>query len=185
MYEMGAIFGACMQVSLNLLLWWLRYVDLLYLSIVGLMRALWVQDHSVRKWILPRPCEIFCAKYDNVQEQIRQISCMDDLLSGEWYVWLTSPSFFMVCVCINWHLWGDLFNLLQVVHVGTDSIPVVVKIQSFTQQQLLQYVLMTAAEILCVNDLVCVLYTALWCDLVVMVWWLLCTCIYCQHNFGF
>ncbi len=52
---------------------------------IQLMRALWVQDHQVRKWILARPCEIFRAKYDTVQEQIRQISCMDDLLSGEWY----------------------------------------------------------------------------------------------------
>jgi len=50
---------------------------------VGLMTALWIPDHTIHKWILPRPCATFSNKYDKVQEQIMQISCMDDLLSGE------------------------------------------------------------------------------------------------------
>ena len=56
----------------------------LYTPTVGLMTALWVPDHTIRKWNLPRPCATFSTKYDKVQEQIMQISCMDDLLCGEY-----------------------------------------------------------------------------------------------------
>ena len=52
---------------------------------VGLMTTMWISDHTVRKWVLARPCTTFSEKYDKVHEQIRQISCMDDLLSGELY----------------------------------------------------------------------------------------------------
>ena len=31
---------------------------------VGLMSAQWKSDHSIRKWKLPRPCEIFRKKYE-------------------------------------------------------------------------------------------------------------------------
>ena len=47
------------------------------------MSSLWVSDHSIRKWVLKRPCEVFRKKYDMVQGQIMDISCMDDLLSGK------------------------------------------------------------------------------------------------------
>ena len=53
-----------------------------YYFIVGLMTSLWVSDHSIRKWILQRPCTPFCAKYNKVQQQIIQIGCMDDLMCG-------------------------------------------------------------------------------------------------------
>ena len=46
------------------------------------MSTLWISDATVRKWILCRPCEIFRDKYDTVTEQLKKISCMDDLLSG-------------------------------------------------------------------------------------------------------
>ena len=46
------------------------------------MSTLWAPDSSIRKWLLPRPCEIFRDKYDTVTEQLRKISCMEDLLSG-------------------------------------------------------------------------------------------------------
>ena len=51
--------------------------------IVGLLSTLWVSDSTVRKWILPRPCEVFCNQYNTVNEKIKKISCMDDLISGE------------------------------------------------------------------------------------------------------
>ena len=54
----------------------------LFPCIVGLMSTLWISDASIRKWILRRPCEIFRDKYDTVTEQLKKISCMDDLLSG-------------------------------------------------------------------------------------------------------
>ena len=46
------------------------------------MSALWVSDHTVRKWFLHKECEIFKEKYDEVESQILDISCMDDFLSG-------------------------------------------------------------------------------------------------------
>ena len=49
------------------------------------MSALWVSDHSVRHWHLHKPCEEFEKKYDQVQSQILDISCMDDLLSGNFH----------------------------------------------------------------------------------------------------
>lgn len=87
---------------------WVQYLQLTYMSvwsviiliIVGLMRALWVQDHTIRKWILPRPCEIFRTKCDAVQDQIQQISCMDDLLSGEWCACSKTFLFYFLHVCV-------------------------------------------------------------------------------------
>ena len=65
------------------------------------MTAMWVKDHAIRKWILPRPCEIFEKKYDSVQQQITRISCMDDLLSGECYVYITT----VICIALyNLHV---------------------------------------------------------------------------------
>ena len=57
-----------------------------YYSIsVALMSTLWVSDTRIRKWILSRPCWIFQNKYNTVNEQIKAISCADDLLSGMLY----------------------------------------------------------------------------------------------------
>ena len=50
---------------------------------VNLMSALWRRDRSVRLWWVPRPCAIYEEKYDEIQEHLRSISCMDDLLSGK------------------------------------------------------------------------------------------------------
>jgi hypothetical protein len=47
------------------------------------MSALWVADHATREWKLKQQCNIFRDKYDEVQKQIMDISCMDDLLSGK------------------------------------------------------------------------------------------------------
>ena len=49
----------------------------------SLMSALWVSDHTKRQWQLRNPCEVFEKKYHQVQTQTLDISCMDDLLSGE------------------------------------------------------------------------------------------------------
>jgi len=46
------------------------------------MTALWVSDTTIKKWILEWPSDVFCEKYDSVQQQIMQISCSDDLLTG-------------------------------------------------------------------------------------------------------
>lgn len=42
-----------------------------------------MSDYSVRHWHLKKPCEDFERKYDQVQSQILDISCMADLLSGK------------------------------------------------------------------------------------------------------
>ncbi len=47
------------------------------------MSALWVSDYTICEWKLNRPCEVFQQKYDGVQKQILDISCMDDFLSGK------------------------------------------------------------------------------------------------------
>lgn len=47
------------------------------------MSTLWVSDYRVRHWHLKKPCEEFERKYDQVQNQILNISCMNDLLSGK------------------------------------------------------------------------------------------------------
>ena len=49
----------------------------------SLMSALWVSDHTVRRWYLQKSCGVFERKYDQVENQILDISCMDDLLSGK------------------------------------------------------------------------------------------------------
>ena len=59
------------------------------------MSALWRNDKSVKVWKIPRPCDVFRAKYDSIQENLQNISCMDDLLSG-----MFSISMFQ---CIVWH----------------------------------------------------------------------------------
>ena len=46
------------------------------------MSTLWKNDSSIRKWVLPRPCEYFQKKYNAINKQIRALSCADDLLSG-------------------------------------------------------------------------------------------------------
>ena len=46
------------------------------------MTSMWVPNNSVRTWILHRPCSIFQQKYNDVNRQIQEISCSDDLLSG-------------------------------------------------------------------------------------------------------
>ena len=53
------------------------------LTIVGLLGSLWRDDKSVKLWKIPKPCETFSKKYDYVQQQLQEISCMDDLLSGK------------------------------------------------------------------------------------------------------
>ena len=53
------------------------------LSVVGLMVTLWKNDKSVTTWYLPRPCATFREKYDSIQDQLKALSCMDDLLSGK------------------------------------------------------------------------------------------------------
>lgn len=60
----------------------------IFIFIVGLMTALWVSDTTVKKWILKRPSDVFCEKYDGVQQQIMQISCLDDLLTGRWTIFI-------------------------------------------------------------------------------------------------
>ena len=49
--------------------WWLSQISDYSIS-VCLMSTLWVTDHSIKKWVLHRPCEVFCKKYDAIQEQI-------------------------------------------------------------------------------------------------------------------
>ena len=49
------------------------------------MSSLWVSDSTIRRWHLKRPCPVFQVKYDSVQQQLLNISCADDLLSGEPY----------------------------------------------------------------------------------------------------
>ena len=50
------------------------------------MTNLWRSNASVKTWYIPKSCPIFRDKYDAIQEQLHTISCMDDLLSGNFPV---------------------------------------------------------------------------------------------------
>ena len=50
---------------------------------VGLMSSMWAKDKSVKTWKLSRSTE-FKDKFDAIQEQIQQVSCADELLSGHY-----------------------------------------------------------------------------------------------------
>lgn len=43
-------------------------------------------DKSVTTWNLPRPCATFHEKYDSIQDQLKALSYMDELLSGEHFI---------------------------------------------------------------------------------------------------
>ena len=60
------------------------------------MANLWKGDEEVRKWILKQPCPTFRDKYDTVKQQITEISCTDDLLSGE-----TLNTMYTLCMSIH------------------------------------------------------------------------------------
>ena len=47
------------------------------------MAALWSDNSSERKWVISKPCEVFRKKYDDVQDLLQKLSCMDDFLSGK------------------------------------------------------------------------------------------------------
>ena len=47
------------------------------------MATMWKDTEQIRHWILKRQCVAFRDKYDMVKEQVLEISCSDDLLSGE------------------------------------------------------------------------------------------------------
>ena len=51
-------------------------------NIEGLMAAVWKDTEQIRHWTLKRPCVAFRSKYDIVKDQLLEISCSDDLLSG-------------------------------------------------------------------------------------------------------
>ena len=46
------------------------------------MSSLWRNDKTVKCWKLRKPCGVFGNKFDKIQEQLHNISCMDELLSG-------------------------------------------------------------------------------------------------------
>lgn len=46
------------------------------------MAVQWKPSKERKKWIIKRPCEVFQQKYDKITNQLAQLSCMDDLLSG-------------------------------------------------------------------------------------------------------
>ena len=54
------------------------------------MSSQWKNDKSVRTWMLPKSCKIFSAKFDEIQQQLQAISCMDDLLAGVVYTFEVS-----------------------------------------------------------------------------------------------
>lgn len=49
----------------------------------GLMATLWKDTEQIRHWMLKRHCNAFRTKYDVVKDQLLEISCSDDLLSGK------------------------------------------------------------------------------------------------------
>lgn len=60
---------------------------------VSLLSTLWVSNKTVRRWTLPRPCDVFQRKHDEIVLQLKPISCMDDFLSGVF--------FSLLCVCAD------------------------------------------------------------------------------------
>ena len=47
------------------------------------MAAVWKDTEQIRHWTLMRPCVAFHKKYDIMKDQLLEISCSDDLLSGK------------------------------------------------------------------------------------------------------
>jgi hypothetical protein len=52
------------------------------MCVVGLIGAMWQKNKDVKVWKLKRPCSVFERKYDLIQQQLEDISTMDNLLSG-------------------------------------------------------------------------------------------------------
>ena len=52
------------------------------LFLEGLMATMWRDSEHIRHWTLKRSCVTFKDKYDAVKDQLLDISCFDDLLSG-------------------------------------------------------------------------------------------------------
>ena len=75
-------------------------------STVDLMSALWRNDKSVKVWKIPKPCDVFRAKYDSIQENLQNISCMDDLLSGMFSILIFR------CIFLAWinYVYGKRLN---------------------------------------------------------------------------
>ena len=59
------------------------------------MAALWSDNSSARKWVISKPCEVFRKKYDDAQDLLQKLSCMDDFLSGK----VPHPSVVSTCTC--------------------------------------------------------------------------------------
>ena len=53
------------------------------------MSSQWKNDKSVQTWILPKSCRVFSAKFDEIQQNLQAISCMDELLAGVVVLWYT------------------------------------------------------------------------------------------------
>ena len=54
------------------------------LHTVGLMSSLWKPNHSIRKWVIPWPFEIFRQKHKSILKQISTVLCMGILLHGDY-----------------------------------------------------------------------------------------------------
>ena len=69
----------------NMLLYVLNMRNHIFTTLptVGLMSSQWHNDKTVRVWKIPKPCQVFCDKFDKIQDQLQSISCMDELLSGK------------------------------------------------------------------------------------------------------
>ena len=76
----------------------LCHMHINYIYTVGLMAALWKNNKSVTTWNLPRRAT-FREKYGSIQDQLKALSCMDELLSGEHFV--SAILFLQVCTYVN------------------------------------------------------------------------------------
>lgn len=55
-----------------------------YTRIVCLISSLWIPDSKPHHHFqIPKPCSLFCDKFNLIQQQLQNISGMDELLSGK------------------------------------------------------------------------------------------------------
>ncbi len=50
---------------------------------VDLLSSVWVAGSKPHVYTIPDPCTVFSAKFNHIQEQLQDISGMDELLSGQ------------------------------------------------------------------------------------------------------
>ena len=91
------------------------------------MAALWSDNSSVRKWVISKPCEVFIKKYDDVQDLLQKLSCMDDFLSGK------SSTFISTFTCISIYMYKR-YNIQLLISLTSQTKILSIRVFNWTKQ---------------------------------------------------